>query len=76
MTLTLHDLPDDLYDQLRRRAERHGRSLDDEIVACLQQMLQTNREDRLNRIRSFRTSLTMRPLTEDEVDASIHEGRP
>jgi len=76
MTLTLHDLPDDLYDQLRRRAERHGRSLDDEIVACLQQMLQTNREDRLNRIRSFRTSLTMRPLTEDEVDAAIHEGRP
>jgi len=76
MTLTLHDLPDDLYDQLRRRAERHGRSLDDEIVACLQQMLQTNREDRLNRIRSFRTSLTMRPLTEHEVDAAIHEGRP
>lgn len=38
-TYTIKKIPDALYTRLKERAERHHRSINSEIIACLEQML-------------------------------------
>ena len=38
-TLTLKGIPDDPYEQLKRAAAVHRRSLNNEAIACLETML-------------------------------------
>lgn len=40
-TITLKNVPDDLYDQLKRSADRHRRSINREAILCLEQALQS-----------------------------------
>jgi antitoxin VapB len=37
-TLTIRDIPDDLHDWLRQRAETHHRSLNKEVIAALEDL--------------------------------------
>ena len=39
-TLTVKNVPPDLHRRLKERAERHGRSLNSEILACLSEATQ------------------------------------
>lgn len=38
-TLTIKKFPAELYEELRRRAKRHRRSINSEAIACLEQTL-------------------------------------
>ena len=38
-TITIENIPDDLYERLRRSAEAHGRSIECEAMACLERAL-------------------------------------
>ena len=44
-TLTVKNIPDDVYHELKSRAEKHRRSLNQEIIACLEQALLLPRRD-------------------------------
>jgi plasmid stability protein len=44
-SLTLKDLPTSLHRELKARAERHGRSLNREAIACLRGAIATERVD-------------------------------
>jgi antitoxin FitA len=35
-TITLKDIPEDLHQVLKQRAQKHGRSLNKEVLACLE----------------------------------------
>ena len=39
MTITLKNIPDDIYAQLRQSADQHHRSLNSEVIACLERVL-------------------------------------
>lgn len=59
-TLTLKNIPDDLYLRLKAAAEVHRRSLNSEVLVCLESVLLPQRvliEDRLARARALRQTL-------------------
>lgn len=78
-TLTLKNIPDDLYERLRQRAAAHRRSINGEMIHCLEQALQPRRiapEERLSRIRALRPAIDPQAVTHDELIAAIDDGRP
>ena len=75
-TLTLKNIPDDLHRRLRERAAHNRRSLDAEVLACLEVMLTEETETLLARIRDRRAHLDQIYLTEKDLQAAIDEGRP
>ena len=62
-TLYLENVPDELYEALRKRARQHGKSIAAEVVSLLEQNVPTARElqsrreavRRLQRLRSRRS---------------------
>jgi antitoxin FitA len=75
--LTIKNLPDSLYESLRASADRHHRSLNGEIIACLERVLKPRRidvEERLARARALRAAA--RPTTAGQIARAIRQGRP
>lgn len=78
-TLTLKNIPDDVYQRLKAAAAAHHRSLNGEAIVCLETALAANRvsvEEHVRRARELRAKLQSRGLTHDEIDAFKREGRP
>jgi plasmid stability protein len=42
-TITVKNIPTDLYEQLKRSAEAHRRSISSEIIACIEQAVQSHK---------------------------------
>lgn len=78
-TITLKNIPQELYEQLKQRAERHRRSINSEAIVCLERVLQSERLDtdallvRARRLRSRKPDLY---VTDSELRAARDEGRP
>jgi len=78
-TLTLKNIPDELYERLRERAAAHRRSINGEMIHCLEQALLPRRlapEDRLQRIRALRPAIDPQAITHEDLIAAIDDGRP
>ncbi len=78
-TITLKNIPDDLYERLRRRASTHRRSINSEMIHCLEEALQPRRlppEERLRRIRKLRPAIDSQAVSHDDLLAAIDDGRP
>ena len=79
-TLTLKNIPDTLYEALKRSAEKNRRSLNNEAIHCLETLLRPNRrsiEETLAEIRRLRALQEgAPPLTNEEIDDAKREGRP
>lgn len=72
-TLTVRNVPDRVVNEIKSRAKRHGRSMEQEVGT----MLETQHPDRktvLDQIREGWAQQTRRP-TPEEIDAWIGEGR-
>ena len=77
-TLTLKNIPDHVYEQLKRSAALHRRSLNSEAIVCLEAALVPVRRtttDQLARIREIRASLPQDAFAVDEMDALKKKGR-
>jgi plasmid stability protein len=77
-TLTIKNIPDELYARLKTQAERHRRSLNGEAVVCLELALATDREDEATLIEELRMLREESGvyLTDDYIQSAIDEGRP
>lgn len=76
--LTLKNIPDDLYLRLKVAAETHRRSLNSEVIACLETVFAPARiapSERLARARQLQAGLSGEFLA-DDIDAMKREGRP
>ena len=77
-TLTIKGLPDPIYERLKAQAEAHRRSLNSEIITCLERAV-ANRpldvERFLEEVRIFREGLAIVPLTDKELRAARERGR-
>jgi plasmid stability protein len=58
-TLHIRNVPDELYEALRARAEREGRSINAETIAVLREVLRPSPEDLLAEIESLRARTTL-----------------
>lgn len=77
-TLTLKNIPDDVYVRLKASAASHRRSLNSEALVCLESVLLPGRataEEAIARARAIRESLLRGPFTAQDVDAFKREGR-
>ena len=78
-TLTIKNLPDDLYERLKQTASQHRRSINGEVIVCLERSLLAPRvhvAKTLSRIRKLRKKTSARPLTDREIAKAKTEGRP
>lgn len=78
-TLTLKNIPDEVYERLKAAAETHRRSLNSEAIVCLESVLVPGRvppSERLARARALRSALPRMKLKARDIDAMKREGRP
>ena len=77
-TITLKNIPDEVYERLKFSAEVHRRSLNSEAIVCLESVLLPGRlppTERLARIRALRSRLPKVKFKARDIDALKREGR-
>ena len=77
-TITLKNIPDDIYARLKEAAEAHHRSLNSEVIACLEKTLLPARaspEERIARARELRQRLKDRQFEVADIAGAIDQGR-
>jgi len=77
--ITLKNIPDDLYDRLKESARAHRRSLNSEILYCVERTLIPYRVDgseHISTARKIREKTADYPLTDDLLNAAKNNGRP
>jgi plasmid stability protein len=78
VTITLKNIPDAVYEQLKSAAEAHHRSLNSEAIVCLETVLlpsKTPPAERLARARELRAALVDKGITADDIDRLKNQGR-
>ena len=77
-TLTLKNIPDEVYGRLKAAAEMHRRSMNSEAIVCLEAVLvPTNVTvgERLARARELRSMLSKRKFAARDIDTMKKAGR-
>lgn len=77
-TITLKNIPDDLYQKIKHKAQQHRRSINNEIIFCLEQTLKAQPvavDALLEKARAVREK-TEAYLTEDDLKKLKESGRP
>ena len=78
-TLTLKNIPDEVYDRLRLSAATHRRSLNSEAIVCLETVLlpiKLSASERLTRVRKLRAELAPVKFRARDIDTLKRQGRP
>ena len=78
-TLTLKNIPDDVYERLKLAAAMHRRSLNSEAIVCLETVLVPagmTPGERVARARQLRAGLTTAKFRTRDIDALKRQGRP
>jgi len=77
-TLTLKNIPDEVYERLKAAAATHRRSLNSEAIVCLERVLnppKTSVTERLERLHRLHADLAGIEFTAEDIDAFKREGR-
>lgn len=77
--MTIKNLPDDLYEKLKERAQEHGRSINNEVIFCLKRALRSSPIDPeafLARVDALQKKMSLPPLTDKILRKAREEGRP
>jgi plasmid stability protein len=78
-TLTLKNIPDEVYARLKASAETHRRSLNSEAIVCLESVHLPSRatvSERLARARALRAALPTDKFLAKDIEIYKQEGRP
>jgi plasmid stability protein len=77
--ITVKNIPSQLYERLKLTAQIHRRSLNSEIIACLErEWLATpiSAEERIRRAQQIRAQIMIEAVDPQEIDQAIDTGRP
>lgn len=77
-TITLKGIPDEIYAQLKASAEANRRSLNSEVIACLETLLlprKTTALEHVARAREVRNSLKKGMFKPEDIDRFKRSGR-
>ena len=78
-TITVKNIPPDLYDRLKHSASLHRRSINSQVIVCIEQALRRRQiapEEVLTRARSLRRQMADGPLSVAELLEAKAQGRP
>jgi plasmid stability protein len=76
-SITIKDIPPKVHERLKLRARANHRSLQQEIIACLEQVVMPRRlsvEEEIERVRKFRESIGHK-IDLSDLDTLKREGR-
>jgi plasmid stability protein len=77
-TVTVKNIPDDLYARLKAAAAKNRRSINSEIIVCIEENLMPARisaEQVLDRVRRLRRAMKPGQMTIEQIDSARREGR-
>ncbi|TVQ10953.1 MAG: Arc family DNA-binding protein [Balneolaceae bacterium] len=77
-TITIRDIPDDVYEKLKKQAELHHRSINSEVIYTLKRMLECHRPDPdhiIDRARQIKQQ-AKGTVTMQQIQEAIDQGRP
>ncbi len=77
-TLTIKNIPPEVYERLKRRAKASRRSINQEVIAVIEQSLETSPIDvdsTLKRTREIRELTARYCIRDDEIENWKDEGR-
>lgn len=77
-TITLKNIPDEIYSRLKAVADSHHRSLNGEAIACFEKVLLPTRlsaSERIARAAEIRKELVGISFSAEEIANAIDEGR-
>ena len=78
-TITIKNIPDDLYERLKESARAHRRSINSEVIMYIEEAVGTYKIDveaEIARARVLREVIGDYVLTDDDLDQFISDGRP
>jgi len=78
-TLTIKNIPEELYARLKQQAEINRRSLNSEVIMCIERAVSPHRvdtEELLRRARRLREKSAQYTITDHEFTAAKRAGRP
>lgn len=76
--ITIRDIPDDIYEKLKRQAELHHRSINSEVIVYLKKIVQShprNPEQIIARAKKLKEK-AKGSLPIDQIQEAIDQGRP
>ena len=77
--LTIKNIPDDLYVRLKESAHSHRRSLNSEVLYCVERVLVPYKievSEHLAMARKLREKTATYTLTDEFLEAAKNDGRP
>ena len=77
--LTIKNIPEDLYKELKQAAEQHHRSINSEVIVCLKRSLiptKVSPEETLHSIQALRAQIKPDIITPEDIEQAINDGRP
>ncbi len=77
-TVTVKNIPDELYDRLKLVAEINRRSINSEIIMCIENTVisrQINLDEVLENARQLRRLTAEHPISDEEFSQTKAEGR-
>jgi len=78
-TLTLKNIPDAIYDRLKAAAQTNRRSMNSEVIVCLESVLlpiKVTPSERLARAQELRAALPQVKFKTSDIDRLKRQGRP
>jgi plasmid stability protein len=78
-TVTVKNIPDDLYDRLKSAAEINRRSINSEIIMCIENTVSSHRidlDEMLIDIRNLRQLTAGHVISDEDFNRAKREGRP
>ena len=77
--ITVKNIPDTVYEQLKLTAQTHHRSINSEILVCIEKEVMPIKipaEQRIARARKLRSAIQLDEIDPGEIEQAIQEGRP
>ncbi|MGB3621965.1 Arc family DNA-binding protein [Ketobacter sp. MCCC 1A13808] len=77
-SLTIKNIPDDLYEHLKQAANAHHRSINSELIYCLERTLlptKLSSSDLKEAAKLLRGRVLVKRIDVDEINSAKNEGR-
>ncbi len=77
-TITVKNIPLDLYEKLKKTAKQNRRSINSEIIVCIERAVESqeiNPELLLNHARQLREKTATYSITDEELNEAKNAGR-
>ncbi|NPV08088.1 MAG: Arc family DNA-binding protein [Anaerolineae bacterium] len=78
-TITVKNVPGELYERLKQSAEANRRSINSEVIVCIERALRSRQVDTeavLARARRLRQETSGHPISDNEFAEAKATGRP